>query len=116
MGILTDELLDDLLKFRIERDWQQFHTARNLSASLAIEASELLECFQWARDSELDHIVVDQRTHIEEELADVAILLTYLCSDLRIDINAAVRRKIIANTEKYPVERAKGNSRKYDKL
>lgn len=116
MAILSDELLSQLLKFRDEREWQQFHTVRNLSASLVIEASELLECFQWARDSELGRVVVDERVHIEDELADVAILLAYLCSDLRVDIDDAVRRKIIKNAEKYPINRAKGSSRKYDKL
>lgn len=116
MGILTDELLDKLLKFRNERDWKQFHTIRNLSASLVIEASELLECFQWARDSDIETIVANERIHIEEELADVAILLAYLCSDLGINIEAVVGRKIMINGEKYPIERAKGTSRKYDKL
>lgn len=116
MGILSDELLGQLLKFRSERDWQQFHTVRNLSVSMVVEATELLECFQWARDSELGRIVVDERAHIEEELADVAILLAYLCCDLKVDIDAAVRRKVTTNAKKYPIDRARGSSKKYDKL
>lgn len=113
---IADEVVQQLLEFRRVRDWEQFHTPRNLAASLVIEASELLECFQWARDEDLDGLVVRGRGHIEDELADVAILLTYLCVDMRVDINSAVKRKIRKNGEKYPIKLAYGNANKYDKL
>ena len=67
------------------------------------KTEELLEYFRWARDEELDEIVVRERAHIEDEPADMAILLTYLCIDMRVDINSAMKRKIQKNDEKYPL-------------
>jgi NTP pyrophosphatase (non-canonical NTP hydrolase) len=116
MSIVSNVLLAELLQFRRLRDWEKFHTPRNLAASLVIEASELLECFQWAKDDELNSLVVEERQRIEDEIADVAILLSYICSDLHVDINSAVKKKILKNGEKYPVEKSRGNSKKYDKL
>jgi dCTP diphosphatase len=116
MQKLNDELLAELIDFRRLRDWEQFHTPRNLAASLVIEASELLECFQWAKDSELNSLVIAERERIEDEIADVAILLSYMCFDLGVDVNYVVKRKMQKNGDKYPVESARGNSKKYDKL
>lgn len=116
MLVITDEIVQQLLEFRQVREWKQFHTPKNLAASLVIEASELLECFQWARDAELPDLVVREREHIEDELADVAILLTYLCVDVGVDIGSAMKRKIRKNGEKYPVELARGSAKKYDRL
>lgn len=116
MLAITDEVVQQLLEFRKARDWEQFHTPKNLAASLVIEASELLECFQWARDEELGDLVVREREHIEDELADVAILFTYLCVDMNVDISSAMARKIEKNGKKYPAQLARGNARKYDKL
>jgi len=116
MLTITDEVVHQLLEFRRDRDWEKFHTPRNLAASLVIEASELLECFQWARDEELDDLVVREREHIEDELADVAILLTYLCIDMGVDISSVMRRKIDKNDKRYPVRLARGNAKKYDEL
>ncbi|MGH8274999.1 MAG: nucleotide pyrophosphohydrolase [Gammaproteobacteria bacterium] len=113
---ITDETVQQLLEFRKARQWKQFHTTKNLAVSLVIEASELLECFRWARDEELDDLVVREREHIEDELADVAILLTYLCVDMNVDISTAMQRKIMKNGEKYPIQRARGSAKKYDKL
>ncbi|MDN5865336.1 MAG: nucleotide pyrophosphohydrolase [Gammaproteobacteria bacterium] len=108
MSTLDQGLIDRLLSFRKRRDWEQFHTVRNLSASLVIEASELLEFFRWARDEELNQIITDGREGIEDELADVAILLTYLCVDMKIDLDVAVGRKLEKNAVKYPANRARG--------
>ena len=116
MSIVSDDLLAELLQFRRLRDWEKFHTPRNLAASLVVEASELLECFQWAKDDELNSLVVEERQRIEDEIADVAILLSYICSDLHVDINSAVKKKIVTNGKKYPVQKSRGNSKKYDKL
>jgi len=116
MALIGNELLQELLKFRNDRDWQQFHTPRNVSAALVVEAAELLECFQWARDSDLGDLVVREREAIEDEIADLTILLSYLCADLGVDIDSAVRRKLGKNEAKYPVHLARGTAAKYDKL
>lgn len=114
--MLNPDTVDRLLKFRADRDWEQFHTPRNLSAALVIEASELLEIFQWARDVEIAEIVISERENVEDELADVAILLTYLCVDLGVNLDSAVQRKLSKNSAKYPVDRSRGMAKKYDKL
>lgn len=116
MALINDKLLGLILDFRAERDWQQFHTPRNIAASVAIEAAELLECFQWASDADLSRIVESNRESIEDEIADIAILLSYLCADLGIDSDVAVERKLNKNAEKYPVHLARGTATKYDKL
>lgn len=114
--MISDALLNTLLDFRRERDWEQFHTIRNLSAALCVEASELLEHFRWARDSEINNIIQKQRVEIENELADVTILLSYLCHDLDVSIEDAVSKKLEQNRIKYPVDKAKGTSAKYNNL
>ena len=102
--------------FRDDRDWRQFHNRRTLSTSIVLEAAELAEHSQWARDNELDADVRDRRPQIEHEVADIVILLTYLAEDLGIDVERAVREKLEFNAKRYPVERAKGSARKYDQL
>ena len=116
MPIIATDILDQLLAFRKERDWEQFHTPKNLSAALSIEAAELLECFQWTKDGELPELVVRERTAIEEEVADIAILLCYLCHDLNIELDVVVRSKIEKNQQKYPVSLARGTAKKYDRF
>lgn len=114
--MISSTLLDALLAFRRERNWEQFHTARNLCSALCVEAGELLDLFRWARDSEITTIVEQQRSEIESEVADVAILLIYLCHDLNISIENMVRKKLEINREKYPVGSSKGTSTKYSRL
>ncbi|MCK9391746.1 MAG: nucleotide pyrophosphohydrolase [Syntrophales bacterium] len=114
--MISNTLLDALLAFRQERDWEQFHTVRNLSSALCVEAAELLDLFRWARDSEIIAIAEQQRSEIESEMADVAIILMYLCHDLDISIENVVRKKLEVNREKYPVENSKGTSKKYNRL
>ena len=116
MPIIATDILDQLLAFRKERDWEQFHTPKKLSAALSIEVAELLECFQWAKDGELSELVVRERTAIEEEVADIEILLCYLCHDLNIELDVVVRSKIEKNKQKYPVSLARGTAKKYDRL
>jgi NTP pyrophosphatase (non-canonical NTP hydrolase) len=106
--MLSDQLLQDLLAFRKERDWEQFHNLRTLSTSIALEAAELMEHTQWATDADLPAIATERREAITEEIADIAILLTYLAHDLNVDIEDAVRRKLLKNAVKYPVEKARG--------
>lgn len=114
--MLSNTLLEALLEFRRERDWEQFHSARNLAASISVEAAELLESFIWASDEQVQEIVRSRHAEITEEIADIAILLTYLAHDLSIDINAAVSNKIQVNATKYPVEKARGSNKKYSDL
>ena len=116
MPFIAKDILEQLLEFRRERDWEKFHTPKNLSAALSVEVAELLECFQWAKDSELKELVVNERTAIEDEIADIAILLSYLCHDLSIELDVVVQSKIEKNRHKYPVHLAHGSSSKYDRL
>ncbi|OQW88336.1 MAG: nucleotide pyrophosphohydrolase [Rhodoferax ferrireducens] len=114
--MLNDLLRQELLEFRQVRDWEQFHNPRNLATALMVEAAELLEPFRWASEAQAQDIVKERRGEIADELADIAILLTYLTHDLGIDLNAAVASKIRANAEKYPVDKARGSNKKYTEL
>ncbi len=113
--MISTDLMTDLLEFRSKRNWEQFHKPKELAVSLAVEAGELLEVFQWKTDEEVGRLLAsDSRQRILDEVADVAIVLSYLCHDLGIDLNAAVGSKLEKNEVKYPVNKAFGDSRKYD--
>jgi NTP pyrophosphatase (non-canonical NTP hydrolase) len=115
MSIVIDqELTQEILDFRSARDWAQFHTLRTLSSSLVIEAAELAELTQWTADAELAQRAGEVRARLEEEVSDLLILMTYLVHDQGIDVAAAIRNKLQANDRKYPVEKFKGTSRKYN--
>ncbi len=114
--MLSEDIKSRLLEFRSEREWEQFHDPRNVCAALAIEAAELQEIFLWAKDSDLARRSLEQREQIEHEIADIAMLLTYLCHDLKIDLEICIANKIALNELKYPVEKSRGVSTKYDKL
>ena len=114
--MLSPDILKSLLEFREERDWKQFHSARNLAAALSVEASELLEHFIWASDAQTPQIATERRAEIRHEMADIAILLSYLASDLEIDLDDAVRQKLEINRAKYPVQQSKGSNKKYTEL
>ena len=104
-----NDILTKLVKFRDDRDWKQFHTPENLAKSIVIEASELLENFQWgSQNADIENI--------KEEVADVFGYLLLLCQELDIDILEATNNKIKLNNEKYPVRKSFGNSKKYNKL
>lgn len=109
-------LVEQILAFRDERDWSQFHTPKNLAAALVVEASELLALFQWTRDSEMDARCTEKREEIEHEMADVYIYLLLLAHSLGVDLDAAGEKKMNLNAEHYPVEKAKGNAKKYQEL
>lgn len=110
-------LVEEIVKFRDERDWSQFHNAKDLAISLNIEAGELLECFQWKSTKEVEEIVKStNKENIEDEIADVAMYLLLLCHELNVDIGNAIANKIVKNDLKYPVDKAKGNSKKYTEL
>ena len=114
--MLNDLLRQELLEFRRERDWEQFHNPRNLATALSVEAAELLEPFRWASEAQAREIVQTRRGEMADELADIAILLTYLTHDLGIDLNVDVASKIQANAQKYPVDKARGSNKKYTEL
>lgn len=114
--MISESLRQRLMDFRSERDWGKFHNLRTLSTSIVLEAAELAEVTQWVPDSELQDVVNSRRTQIEHEIADIYILLSYLISDLGIDVESAVERKLNVNAKKYPVALARGSARKYDEL
>ena len=95
--------------FTIDRDWDQFHSPANLAKSRSIEANELLECFQWS-DTDYD------LEHVKEELADVIVYCQDMLDKLGLDVDEIVNNKMTKNELKYPVEKAKGQSNKYNKL
>jgi len=111
-----DEIRQEIKVFRDERDWMQFHSPKNLACSIAIEAAELLEHFQWKTSEESQQIAADKREEIAEEIADVAIYLIEFADNLDIDLVEAIHRKIARNREKYPVEKARGSAKKYTEL
>lgn len=114
--MISAELRERLLKFRRDRDWEQFHSARTLAIALSVEAGELLEHFQWIPEQDVDRVVTDRREELAEEIADLAILLTYFVQDLSLDLESAVRNKLLLNEQKYPVEKSKGSPKKYSRL
>lgn len=106
---MNKKTLERIRAFVKDRDWGKFHTPSNLAKSIAIEASELLECFQWS-DTEFD------LEHVKEELADVIVYCQDLLDALNLDIDEVVNSKMDKNEAKYPVEKAFGNSKKYNEL
>jgi len=114
-GGLAD-LRDALRRFAAERDWEQFHTPRNLATALSIEASELLEPFQWLTDEQSRGLDRQTLACVREELADVLLYLVRLADVLDVDLLAAAREKMVLNAQKYPIDKARGNSRKYTGL
>jgi dCTP diphosphatase len=107
--------VEEIVSFRAERDWERFHTPKNLAVSLALEASELLEHFQWT-DPPPGPLPAAARAEVEHEVADVAMYLLLFCHDQGIDLAGAIGRKLELNRKKYPVELARGSAAKWDKL
>jgi NTP pyrophosphatase (non-canonical NTP hydrolase) len=107
------EDLEKILEFQKEREWKQFHSPKNLAISLSLEAAEILEIFQWTKDNNLPE---DKKKELEEELADVYYYLLLLAHESGIDIKKAFEDKMALNQKKYPIEKAKGNSKKYNEL
>jgi dCTP diphosphatase len=124
MPALTDsattllELKERVLAFVRERDWEQFHSPKNLSMALSAEAAELMEHFLWASPDESRAVAADpdKRAKIAEELADVVIYALEFANATGLDVAASIDSKIDANARKYPVEKAKGRSAKYNEL
>lgn len=114
-AVVNNSVISALLEFRRNRNWEQFHKPKELAAALTIEASELLEIFQWKSHDEVAHLIKSSsRDRVSDEIADVAIILSYLCHDLGIDLDAAMMSKLKKNEAKYPVENSYGSAQKYN--
>ena len=105
-----DEIMQSILKFRNDRDWEKFHNAKDLAICLNIESAELLEVFLWKSDSEVN------TEKIKEELADVFYSSFLLANKFNLDIKEIIFDKLKKNEEKYPVEKAKGSNKKYSEI
>ncbi len=109
-------LTDKIIKFRNQRRWKQFHNPKDEAISLALEAAEVLEHFQWKSPEEIKTYLKKHKQDVAEELADVLYWVLLLAHDLDIDLVKAVDRKMKKNALKYPVKKARGKSTKYTKL
>ncbi len=105
---MNQKTIDRIRRFTEERDWDQFHSPANLAKSIMIEAGELLECFQWDDDYDMEHV--------KEELADVLVYCQNMLDRLELDVDEIVNSKMDKNEAKYPIEKAKGNAIKYDEF
>ena len=111
-----EALREKLRDFARERDWEQFHSPKNLAMALCVEAAELVEIFQWLTEEQSRSLEPAARAAADEEIADVLLYLLRLADQLGIDPVAAAQRKLEANARKYPADKARGNARKYDEL
>ena len=111
-----ESLRNQLRTFAADRDWDQFHSPKNLAAALTVEAAELLEHFQWLTEAQSQQLPPEALNEVRTEVADVLLYLIRISDKLGIDLIAAAKAKITLNAEKYPVEKARGSSRKYTEL
>lgn len=114
---MTDQefntLRDRLKAFAQERDWEQFHSPKNLAMALIVEAAELLEHFQWLTPEQSESLAEDKRREVELEMADIFIYLMRMCERLDVDLLKVVEDKIKMNAEKYPADKVRGSAKKY---
>jgi len=108
-----EKVINELIKFRDERDWQQFHDSKNLALAISIEAAELNELFLWKSGDDVENIKIDR---IKEELADILSFSFLLAEKHKLDIFEIILDKIKSNYEKYPIDKAKGTAKKYNEL
>lgn len=111
-----DELKEKLQKFNKERDWDQFHSPKNVAMALSVEASEIVEIFQWMQEEQSYDLDPDEKEKLEEELGDVFLYLQLLASKYDIDLLEVAKKKLAKNRKKYPVDKSKGSSKKYNEL
>lgn len=108
--MISKETIEKILQFRNDRDWEQFHNSKDLSLALSVEASELLELFLWKGNED----VAPER--LKEELADVLMYAILLAEKHQLNLDEVIQEKLNQNNQKYPVQKARGNATKYDKL
>ena len=110
------DLKEKIKKFAEERNWEQFHSPKNLAIGISVEANELLEIFIWLSQDESSKLSVEQLIRIREEIGDITIHLVNLCNKLGVDPVDCALEKLELNIQKYPVEKAFGSARKYDEI
>ncbi len=115
MGKIED-ITKRIIAFRDARDWKQFHNPKDVALSLVLEATEVMEHFQWKNQEEMEKYVIEAKSEIGEELADVLYWVLLMGHDLNIDVLDAVDKKMKKNEAKYPIEKAKGKHTKYTEL
>jgi dCTP diphosphatase len=108
-----DQLKNQLRRFAAERDWDQFHSPKNLSMALIAEVAELVEHFQWLNEEQSRSLSPEKLAEVELELADVQIYLIRLADKLQLDLMSAVEKKLELNAKKYPADKVRGSSKKY---
>ncbi len=111
-----NELRRAVIKFRDERDWAQFHNPKDLAISLVLESTEFLELFQWKNSDEINDVLSKKKDDVSDELADVLYWVLLISKDLDIDLDEALKNKLIKNDSKYPVDKSKGKHTKYTEL
>ncbi len=116
MADSLNQLSQRLKEFAQARDWGQFHSPKNLASALIVEAGELLEHFQWLTEDQSRHLDADKKQAVAFEMADVLLYLIQMSNELEVDLVDAAQRKVALNEQKYPVEQARGSSKKYDAL
>ena len=109
----NQRLANTLRAFAAERDWDQFHTPKNLASALSVEAAELLEHFQWLQHGRADELGPDKLEQVRHEMADVLVYLVRLADKLDVDLMGAVQEKMVLNRAKYPADLVRGDARKY---
>jgi len=109
-----DQIRKQVRQFVVERDWDQFHSPKNLSMALIVEAAEMVEHFQWLTEEQSCNLTPEKLAEVELELADIQIYLISLAEKLKLDLVAAAEKKLVLNAKKYPAEKARGNSKKYN--
>jgi dCTP diphosphatase len=114
--LALDQLRDALRQFAAERDWDQFHSPKNLASALAVEAAELLERFQWLTEDQSRRLPPEELAKVRDEMADVLNYLVRLADKLDVNLLEAARDKIEVNAQKYPVEKSRSSAKKYSEL
>jgi len=110
-----EALRERLRKFTAERDWDQFHSPKNLAMALSVEVAELVEHFQWLTEEASTKLPDETRAEVAREIADVQVYLIRLADKVGVDIEAAVEAKIVENGKKYPADKVRGSAQKYDR-
>ncbi|CAM4313341.1 nucleotide pyrophosphohydrolase [Erysipelothrix aquatica] len=110
---MYSEIVDMIIKFRDDRNWQQFHNPKDLALSISLEAAELLEVFQWSGG---DTSINGNKDRVQEELADILIYCVLMAEACGLDIEQLIKNKLLINSSKYPIEKSYGKKEKYSKL
>ena len=108
-----DRIKQKVRQFVVERDWDQFHSPKNLSMALIVEAAEMVEHFQWLTEDQSCNLSPEKLAEVEQELADIQVYLISLAEKLKLDLIVAVEKKLLLNAQKYPADQVRGSSRKY---